>query len=95
MILTVYIGNTNISMGFVDEGKIISTFRLTTKSPRTSDEFVIALSSFFTTAEVMKHQVEDVIISSVVPQIMYTFTSAIFKYKKRTNNYWPRYKNRD
>ncbi len=83
MILTVDIGNTNIAMGLVDDEKVYGTFRLTTKTPRTSDEFVIALSSFFMNSEIMKHQVEDVIISSVVPQVMYSFNSAIIKFLKK------------
>ncbi len=83
MILTVDIGNTNIAMGLVEEGKVLGTFRLTTKTPRTSDEFVIALNSFFMTAEIMKQQVDDVVISSVVPQIMYSFNSAIIKFLKK------------
>ena len=83
MILAVDIGNTNIAMGFVENETVLGTFRLTTKTPRTSDEYVIALASFFQTAEIQKQQVNDVIISSVVPQIMYAFNSAIIKFLKK------------
>lgn len=80
MLLTVDIGNTNIAMGLVDQGKVNGTFRLTTKTPRTSDEFIIAMSSFFITQNVIIDEIDDVIISSVVPKINYSFVSAIIKF---------------
>ena len=40
MLLTVDIGNTNITMALIDEDcRIHGTFRVTTKSKRTSDEY--------------------------------------------------------
>ena len=47
MLLTVDIGNTNITMGLIDRNcHIAGTFRVTTKAQRTSDEYGIHLLEF-------------------------------------------------
>ena len=79
MLLTIDVGNTNIALGMVDEGKVAGSFRLTTKTPRTSDEYVICLNAFLAAENFSREDVDDVIISSVVPKIMYSLTSAIRK----------------
>lgn len=80
ILLTIDVGNTNISLGLMAESKVIGSFRLTTKTPRTSDEFGICIRSLMESSEVTKEDVDDVIISSVVPKIMYALTSSIRKY---------------
>ena len=39
MLLAIDIGNTNITIGLFDKEEIVGTFRMTTKIPRTSDEY--------------------------------------------------------
>ena len=39
MLLTIDVGNTNITLGVFKEEKLLGTFRMTTKLPRTSDEY--------------------------------------------------------
>ena len=39
MLLTIDVGNTNITLGVFDHDKLVGTFRMTTKRPRTSDEY--------------------------------------------------------
>ena len=41
MLLAVDLGNTNITIGVFEEKELIATFRMTTKLPRTSDEYGI------------------------------------------------------
>ena len=43
MLLAIDVGNTNITMGVFDGKDLIGDFRLTTKSPRTSDEFGVVI----------------------------------------------------
>ena len=43
MLLVVDIGNTNITFGIYKDDELISTFRITTKISRTSDEFGIII----------------------------------------------------
>lgn len=81
MLLAVDIGNTNITYGLIsDTGTVVGTFRITTKMPRTSDEFGLNLMSFLNSLNVSVTAIDDVIISSVVPKIMYAFTNSIRKY---------------
>ena len=39
MLLTIDVGNTNITMGVFEEEFLTGMFRMTTKRPRTSDEY--------------------------------------------------------
>lgn len=80
MLVAIDIGNTNITIALFDGKKIIGNYRLTTKMQRTSDEYGFMLLSFFNASNTAIEDVEDVIISSVVPKIMHSFTSAIIKY---------------
>ena len=81
MLLTVDIGNTNITMALIDEDcRIHGTFRVTTKSKRTSDEYGMNLMEFCRMSNVTVNEIKDVIISSVVPKVMYAFNNSIRKY---------------
>ena len=80
MLLTVDVGNTNIAFGFMKNKKVVASYRLITQTPRTSDEYVMCLDSFCKTGGIKSKDVEDIIISSVVPKIMYALTSGIIKF---------------
>lgn len=84
MILAIDVGNTNITLALLENGEIAASFRLTTKTPRTSDELGIQLLGLLEAKEISKNAVEDVIISSVVPGVMYSLTSGIMKYFGKT-----------
>ena len=80
MILVVDAGNTNITLGVFREEELLGTFRMTTKIPRTSDEYGIFIIDLLEKNGIDAKQVKDVIISSVVPNIMHSFVSGIMKY---------------
>ena len=80
MLIVIDIGNTNITMGLVDKDEIIDNYRLTTKLERTSDEYGFMLLSFLQASSILVDEIEDIIIASVVPKIMYSFTNSIKKY---------------
>ncbi|MHC1748988.1 MAG: type III pantothenate kinase [Cellulosilyticaceae bacterium] len=80
MILVIDVGNTNIVIGAMKEDKLLASFRLTTQTPRTSDEYGVTIASMLTHKNIKPADIEAVIIGSVVPDIMYTFTSSIIKY---------------
>lgn len=84
VLLTIDVGNTNISLGLMQGNQVAGSFRLTTKTPRTSDEFGIAITELLETNGLEADDVEDVIISSVVPKIMYSLTSSVIKYIHKT-----------
>ncbi|MCI5936408.1 MAG: type III pantothenate kinase [Eubacterium sp.] len=82
MLLAIDIGNTNLTFGLFDGEKILHKFRLTTSLPRTSDEFGVQIMEQLSHQNVSAENVGDVVISSVVPKIMYSLTSGIKKYLK-------------
>lgn len=83
MLLGIDIGNTNITLGlFKDEG-LVHDFRLTTKTPRTSDEYGIILEDLLKSININKEEISDVIISSVVPGIMHSFNNSIRRYLQK------------
>lgn len=80
MLLAIDVGNTNIALGIMDGDEIIGRYRLITKTTRTSDEFGFFIKEFLAQSGLVPDDIEDVIISSVVPKLMYALTSAIIKY---------------
>lgn len=82
MILVVDAGNTNITIGVFDGHKLMGTYRMMTKISRTSDEYGIFIKDLLEKNGLNPEKIIDVIISSVVPNIMHSFTSGIKKYFK-------------
>lgn len=80
MLLAIDIGNTNLTFGLFYGKKILHKFRLTTSLPRTSDEFGVQIMEQLSHQNVSARDIEDVIVGSVVPKIMYSLTSGIKKY---------------
>ncbi len=80
MILVIDVGNTNIGLGIYDGDTLVSNWRMVTVSDRTSDETGLLILQFFNFAGVTKDDIGDVIISSVVPPVMYALELAIRKY---------------
>ncbi len=79
MLVVVNIGNTNIAIGVYNDEKLLSIFRLSTKTNRTSDETYVYIYNLLVQNKINPEDVTGVIISSVVPDIMYTFEHAIRK----------------
>ena len=80
MLLVVDVGNTNITFGVFDGEKLEGTFRMTTKLQRTSDEYGICIRDLLTHNRMEPAKVRDVIIASVVPNVMHSLLSAFIKY---------------
>lgn len=80
MLLVIDIGNTNITFGVFQNEELLTNFRMTTKQPRTSDEYGIVISELLKYREIKVEEIEAVVIASVVPGIMHSFKNAIIKY---------------
>lgn len=80
MLLVIDVGNTNITLGVFDGKELRATFRITTKQPRTSDEYGTTLCALIEHRNMSVGDIDAVIIASVVPDIMYSLTSSIIKY---------------
>lgn len=83
MILVIDVSNTNTILGVFDGEELVANWRLSTLSTRTSDETGILIRSLFNHSDISVMDIEAVIISSVVPNVMYSLTNGIRKYLKR------------
>ncbi|NEZ48003.1 type III pantothenate kinase [Clostridium niameyense] len=80
MILVLDVGNTNIVLGIYKNNKLIANWRLATDSKRTADEYGIQVLELFFHNNLSFSDIEGVIISSVVPNIMYSLEHMLSKY---------------
>lgn len=80
MILVIDVGNTNIVIGAFEGDKLVKTFRISTVYERSSDEVGILLTQLLEYYRLDIADINDVIISSVVPQVMFSLERAVRKY---------------
>lgn len=80
MLMTIDVGNTNITLGVFDGEDLRATFRMTTKAPRTSDELGAGICNFLMARGIPLNAITDAVISSVVPKVMHSLTSALRRY---------------
>ncbi len=80
MLLTIDVGNTNITFGIFEGKVLITTFRMTTKQLRTSDEYGVAILDLLERNQIAGADVKHVITASVVPDVMHSLNNAIIKY---------------
>lgn len=80
MILVVDVGNTNIVIGAMDKTELIGGWRMTSQTPRSSDEYGILILEFLQQKQINIDKIEDVIISCVVPDLLYSLSSSFKKY---------------
>lgn len=80
MLLALDVGNTNITIGVFDGEKLLRTLRVTTKLPRTSDEYGILFKSLLRENDIDPDQINATIVSSVVPAVMYSLRNGLYKY---------------
>jgi type III pantothenate kinase len=80
MLLTVDVGNTNITFGLFEKKELLYTFRLMTATQRTSDEFGANILGLLLYNGLKKEEIEGVIIASVVPNVMHSLIGAVERY---------------
>ncbi|WP_443663599.1 type III pantothenate kinase, partial [Clostridium sp.] len=80
MILVLDVGNTNTVLGVFKEKELLVEWRLSTDSNKTADEYGIQVMQLFHLRNIKVEHVKGVIISSVVPNIMYSLEHMIRKY---------------
>ena len=84
MLLTIDVGNTNITMGVFADESLQGMFRMMTKQLRTSDEYGFTICGILEHRGIDPKEISAVIIASVVPDIMHSLTSGIIKYLHTT-----------
>lgn len=79
MILAIDMGNTNIVIGGIDTTRTYFVERITTNHIKTGLEYAINIKNILEIHKVDKSQVEGAIMSSVVPPLNATLSSAVKK----------------
>jgi type III pantothenate kinase len=77
MIYVVDIGNTNLTIGIIENGSVIRNWRLSTNSRQTSDEYGILVHQLLQNASITPDNIQSSVISCVVPPVLDTFRSAL------------------
>ena len=80
MLLVIDVSNTNMVLGVFNGENLVANWRLSTKSGRTADETGLLICSLFAYSDVSVGDIEAIIVSSVVPDVMYSLTNGIVKY---------------
>ena len=83
MLLVIDVGNTNTVIGLLEGAKIINQWRIKTDRHKTEDEFGMMIDHLFRYHGLSFDLVEDVIISSVVPPIMYALEKMVATHFKK------------
>lgn len=80
MVLVCDVGNTNIVLGVFQGEKLLKDWRISTDKDKSSDEYGLILDQLFKYNGLNIEDVEGVIISSVVPNLMYSLQAMSIKY---------------
>ncbi|MCI7019642.1 MAG: type III pantothenate kinase [Clostridiales bacterium] len=79
MLLAIDIGNTNLVIGCVHDDKILFKARIATDRTRTSDQYGVEIKSMLEAYGVKRSDIEDCIISSVVPPVFNSVRTGVIK----------------
>lgn len=80
MLLVFDVGNTNMVLGVYEGTELKKHWRINTDKEKTSDEYGILISNLFQYDNVDMNSITDVIISSVVPNVMHSLENFCIKY---------------
>ena len=69
MLLALDVGNTHVVVGLMEGRQVRRSFRIATRRDNAVGDYAVALSQLLELAEVSRRDVEQVIISSVVPPV--------------------------
>lgn len=83
MLLVIDVSNTNMVLGVFNGENLVANWRLSTKSGRTADETGLLICSLFEYSDVSVCDIEAIIVSSVVPDVMYSTLNGIKKFLKK------------
>lgn len=79
MLLAIDIGNTNITLGAYDSNCLTFTARLATDTRKTDDQYAVEIKQLLSLNNIETEDIEDCIISSVVPAVGKSISRAISK----------------
>lgn len=84
MLVAIDVGNTNIVIGVYKNRSRLFHFRIATSAEKSRDEYGLLFIQLLNNKGVRKEDIEGVIISSVVPPVMYSLERAVKDYLGQT-----------
>ena len=79
MLLAIDIGNTNLVIGCIENDEILFKARIATDRTRTSDQYGVEIKNIIEAYGVKASQIDDCIISSVVPPVFNSVKTGVIK----------------
>lgn len=83
MLLAFDVGNTNIVLGVFEGKRLVQNWRLETDMGKSADEYGMIINQLFKYENLKTEDVTDVIISTVVPSVLFTLQHLSVKYFNR------------
>ena len=80
MLLVIDVSNTTTTLGTFQGKKLKRIYRITTKVPRTSDEYGVLLRDLLGLSDNDQGEISGIVIASVVPNTMHSLRNACIKY---------------
>ncbi len=80
MLLVIDVGNTNTVLGVFDGKKLVKDWRIRTEKNTTEDEFSILAAGLFNKNNISLSDIDNTVISCVVPPVMNIYDSFCRKY---------------
>lgn len=84
MVLAIDVGNTNIVFGIFEGDRMLESWRLATDNKRSADEYGIMFESMYQHNGFSSSDIDDIIISSVVPSLLFTLEHMCLKFYNKT-----------
>ena len=84
MLLAFDVGNTNILIGLFNDDSLLNSWRLSTDTNKSADEYGMIVGQFFNHEGIDLKDVDDIIISTVVPSMLFTLQHMALKYFGKT-----------
>ena len=80
MLLAFDIGNSNTVLGVFRDGELLTNWRIETDSHKSADEYGMLVKQLFADQKIDRKDIDDVIIATVVPSVLYTIRHMVMKY---------------
>jgi type III pantothenate kinase len=80
LLLTLDVGNTNVTVGVFDGPDIRATWRIGTNVERLADEYAVTILGLLATAGIRRDDIDEAIMASVVPDLAPVFEQFCARY---------------
>ena len=83
MLLAIDVGNSNVVLGVFEGDSLVESWRLATDNKRSADEYGTIIESMFMRQGIKPSDIENIIIASVVPSLLFTLEHMCLKFYEK------------